>query len=155
MPELPDVELYVACLRPRIVGRSLDAVRLASPFLVRTVDPPLDAAIGRTVVGVRRLGKRIVVAFEEELFLVFHLMIAGRFRWRAPRARVPGKVGLAAFEFATGTLLLTEASSRKRASLHVVRGEEALETHDPGGIEVLESDVDRFRTVLTSESHTL
>jgi formamidopyrimidine-DNA glycosylase len=155
MPELPDVELYVACLRPRIVGRSLDAVRLASPFLLRTVDPPLDAAVGRTVVGVRRLGKRIVVGFEEELFLVFHLMIAGRLRWRAPRARVPGKVGLAAFDFATGTLILTEASSRKRASLHVVRGEAALAEHDPGGIEVLESDRETFRRVLTSESHTL
>ncbi len=155
MPELPDVELYVACLRPRIVGRSLDAVRLASPFLLRTVDPPLDAAVGRTVVGVRRLGKRIVVGFEEELFLVFHLMIAGRLRWRASRARVPGKVGLAAFDFATGTLILTEASSRKRASLHVVRGEAALAEHDPGGIEVLESDRETFRRVLTSESHTL
>jgi formamidopyrimidine-DNA glycosylase len=155
MPELPDVELYVACLTPRVVGRSLDAVRLASPFLLRTVEPPLDAAVGRTVVAVRRLGKRIVVAYEDELFLVFHLMIAGRLRWRAPRARVPGKVGLAAFDFATGTLILTEASSRKRASLHVVRGEAALAEHDPGGIEVLESDLEAFRSVLTSESHTV
>ncbi|MBI3767128.1 MAG: formamidopyrimidine-DNA glycosylase [Deltaproteobacteria bacterium] len=155
MPELPDVELYLECLAPRIVGRVLEHVRLGSPFLLRTVEPPLAAVAGTHVIAVRRLGKRIVIALEGERFLVFHLMIAGRFRWRPRGARIPGKVGLAAFEFSTGTLLLTEASSRKRASLHVVAGEEGLRALDPGGLEVLQSDLAAFRAVLVSESHTL
>ncbi len=155
MPEFPDVELYLECLAPRILGRPLRAVRLVSPFLLRTVDPPLGAVVGRDVVGLRRLGKRLVLACEGELFLVVHLMIAGRLRWRPPSARIPGKVGLAAFDFATGTLLLTEASSRKRAALHVVRGEEALHALDPGGLEVLAADLAAFHAALTSESHTL
>ena len=155
MPELPDVELYLECLAPRVLGQTLDGVRLASSFLLRTVEPPLEAVVGRHVVGLRRIGKRIVLAFEDELFLVFHLMIAGRFRWRPPAARIPGKVGLAALDFATGTLLVTEASSRKRASLHVVRGEDTLRALDPGGLEVLDSDLASFRKVLTSESHPL
>jgi formamidopyrimidine-DNA glycosylase len=155
MPELPDVELYLECLAPRIVGQVLERVRLGSPFLLRTVEPALAAVVGTRVVAVRRLGKRIVIALEGERFLVFHLMIAGRFRWRPRGARIPGKVGLAAFEFSTGTLLLTEASSRKRASLHVVAGEEGLRALDPGGLEVLQSDLAAFRAVLVSESHTL
>jgi len=155
MPEFPDVELYLECLAPRVLGQPLEGVRLASPFLLRTVEPPLAAAVGRKVEALRRLGKRIVVELEDELFLVVHLMIAGRLRWRPPRARIAGKVGLAAFDFPAGTLLLTEASSRKRASLHVVRGEEGLAALDPGGLEIFASDLAQFRAALTSESHTL
>ena len=155
MPELPDVELYRECLTARIVGHTLERVQLASPFLLRTVQPPLDRALGRTVVAVRRLGKRVVIALEGELFLVFHLMIAGRLRWRPRGAPIPRKVGLAAFEFSSGTLLVTEASSRKRASLHVVAGEDGLRALDPGGIEVLASDLAAFRAALLAENHTL
>ncbi len=155
MPELPDVELYRECLEARLVGQTLERVQLASPFLLRTVEPSLDEALGRRIVGVRRLGKRLVIAVEAELFLVFHLMIAGRFRWRPRGARVPRKVGLAAFEFSSGTLLVTEASSRKRASLHVVAGEDALRALDPGGIEVLDVDLAAFRAALVAENHTL
>jgi len=155
MPELPDVELYRECLTARIVGHTLERVQLASPFLLRTVEPPLDRALGRTVVAVRRLGKRVVIALEGELFLVFHLMIAGRLRWRPRGAPIPRKVGLAAFEFSSGTLLVTEASSRKRASLHVVAGEDGLRALDPGGIEVLASDLAAFRAALLAENHTL
>jgi formamidopyrimidine-DNA glycosylase len=155
MPELPDVVTYIDCLAPRIVGQKLVRVRIAAPFLLRSVDPPLTAVEGRTVVGLRRLGKRIVIGFEDELFLVLHLMIAGRLRWRAPGTRVPGKVGLAAFDFGSGTLTLTEASTRKRAALHVVRGEPALRAHDPGGLEVLDADADAFAAALRRESHTV
>ena len=155
MPELPDVEVYRECLTARIVGHTLERVQLASPFLLRTVEPPLDRALGRTVVAVRRLGKRVVIALEGELFLVFHLMIAGRLRWRPRGAPIPRKVGLAAFEFSSGTLLVTEASSRKRASLHVVAGEDGLRALDPGGIEVLASDLAAFRAALLAENHTL
>jgi formamidopyrimidine-DNA glycosylase len=155
MPELPDVELYRECLVSRIIGHGLERVQLASPFLLRTVEPSLDEALGRRVLGVRRIGKRLVLALEGDLFLVFHLMIAGRFRWRPRGARVPRKVGLAAFEFSSGTLLLTEASSRKRASLHVVAGEDGLRALDPGGLEILDADLAAFRTALVSESHTL
>jgi len=155
MPELPDVVLYIEHLTARVDGQPLERVRLGTPFLVRSVDPPLGEAEGRRVVGLRRLGKRIVFELEGELFLVFHLMIAGRFRWRPPGARVPGKVGLAAFEFPSGTLVLTEASSKKRASLHVVRGAAALAAHDAGGLEVLDADLSAFSAALTRESHTL
>ena len=155
MPELPDVVVYIEHLTTRVVGQPLERVRLATPFLVRSVDPPLREAEGRRVIGVRRLGKRIVLELDGELFLVFHLMIAGRFHWRPPRARPPGKVGLAAFEFPPGTLVLTEASSKKRASLYVVRGAAGLAAHDAGGIEVLEADLPAFRAALTRESHTL
>jgi formamidopyrimidine-DNA glycosylase len=155
MPELPDVELYRECLTARIVGQTLERVQLASPFLLRTVEPPLDQALGRSVVGVRRLGKRVVIALEGELFLVLHLMIAGRLRWRPRGARIPRKVGLAVFEFSSGALLVTEASSRKRASLHVVAGEDALRALDPGGIEVLDCDLASFRAALVAGNHTL
>src|SRR5689334_17693970 len=123
MPELPDVELYLAALRQRIVGQTLESVRLGTPFVLRSVEPPLEAVAGRKVHGLRRLGKRIVWEMGDELFLVFHLMIAGRFRWRDAGSAIPKKLGLAAFDFAGGTLVLTEAATQKRASLHVVRGE--------------------------------
>ena len=123
MPEFPDIELYLAALRPRIVGQPLEAVRLASPFLVRSIDPPVDALVGRRVRALRRLGKRIVWEMDDELFAVIHLMIAGRFRWKERGAAIPGKVGLAAFDFPAGTLILTEAGSKRQASLYVVRGE--------------------------------
>jgi formamidopyrimidine-DNA glycosylase len=155
MPELPDVVVYVESLERRIVGATLDAVRLASPFLLRTVDPPLAALIGNPVLGVERLGKRIAVGFPEDLFLVFHLMIAGRLRWRARGTKVPGRLGLAAFDFSSGTLLLTEAGSKKRAALHVVRGREALHALAPPGLEVLTADLDEFREAFLRERHTL
>ncbi len=155
MPELPDVVIYIEALRPRIVGQPLQAVRLASPFLLRSVDPPIAAAVGRRVVDLRRLGKRIVWCLEGDLFLVFHLMIAGRFRWGRRGARPPGKIALAAFDFPTGALLMTEASGKKRASLHLVRGEAALAEHDKRGLEVLEADTASFRAALSRESHTL
>ena len=155
MPELPDVVVYIEHLKARVLDQPLVRVRLGTPFLVRSVDPPLTEAVGRRVVGLRRVGKRIVFELEGDLFLVFHLMIAGRFHWRPPGARVPGKVGLAAFEFPTGTLMLTEASSKKRASLHVVRGAAAVAAFDAGGLEVLDADLGAFRAALTRESHTL
>lgn len=155
MPELPDVVVYVEALRARVIGQPLQRVRLASPFVVRSVSPPLSVLEGRPVRDVRRVGKRIVLAFASELFLVFHLMIAGRFRWARRGARPPGKIGLAAFDFSTGTLLLTEASSKKRAAVHVVQGETALTALDPGGLEVLDCDGASFRAVLVRETHTL
>jgi formamidopyrimidine-DNA glycosylase len=155
VPELPDVTVYVERLVPRIVGQSLVRARLRTPFLLRSVDPPLDAAFGRKVLAVSRLGKRIVMELEDELFLVLHLMIAGRLHWREPGAKVSGKIGLAAFDFSSGTLVLTEAGTKKRASLHAVRGAEPLRAHDPGGIEVLETDLASFRAALTREKHTL
>jgi len=155
MPELPDVTVYVDCLRPRIVGRPLERARVKSVFLLRTVDPPLKAALGRRVEHVGRMGKRVVVALEGDLFLVFHLMIAGRFRWGAPGAKLPGRYGLAAFDFPEGTLLLTEMGSRKRASLHVVEGRDALARHDPKGLEVMDATLDAFREALARENHTL
>jgi formamidopyrimidine-DNA glycosylase len=155
MPELPDVAVYVDCLRPRVVGQPLERARLRSAFLLRSVEPPLSEAGGRRVSEVSRLGKRIVFALEGDLFLVFHLMIAGRFRWRERGAAIPPKLGLAAFDFPAGTLLLTEAGSRKRASLHVVRGRGGLAEHDRGGLEVLDCGLDAFRAALRSRNHTL
>jgi formamidopyrimidine-DNA glycosylase len=155
VPELPDVELYVAALRHRIAGVRLDRVRLASPFVLRSVTPALADAHGRTVCSVSRLGKRIVMGLDEELFLVVHLMIAGRFRWKASGAAVPARFGLAAFDFSTGTLLLTEAGTKKRASLTVVQGAKNLAALDPGGIEVASATLETFREALTRESHTL
>src|SRR5881396_3757848 len=155
MPELPDVELYLSALRPRIVGQTLTRVRLGTPFLLRSVEPPLDAMFGRQVQGLRRLGKRIVWEMDDELFLVFHLMIAGRFRWRDPGAAIPKKLGLAAFDFAGGTLVMTEAATQKRASLHVVRGEQELARHNPGGLEVMSAGEDEFAATLRRENHTL
>ena len=155
MPELPDVQLYIEALEARIAGHVLEKVRLANPFVLRTVDPgPADLA-GKRVISLRRVGKRIVLGFEGELFLVIHLMIAGRFRWAGREAKVPGKIGLAAFDFDDGTLILTEAGSKRRASIHVLRGEKALRATDPGGIEPLEMTLDAFRGALTRERHTL
>ena len=155
MPELPDLTLYIEALRPRVVGQAVDVVRLISPFLLRSVEPPLDAIKGRCVQAVDRLGKRIVLRLEGETFLVFHLMIAGRFQWKKRGAKPAGKIGLAAFDFASGTLTLTEAGSKKRASLHVVHTETALRAHDPGGLEVLDADRAAFQRALQRENHTL
>ena len=155
MPELPDIVVYLDALAPRIVGQPLERARVTSPLLLRTADPPLPAAVGRTVTGLRRLGKRIVWEMEDQLFLVFHLMIAGRFKWRKRGAKPPGKIGLATFDFPTGTLLLTEASKKHRASLHVLRGAAGLAAHSRGGLDVLAADLPAFRAVLLSESHTL
>ncbi len=155
MPELPDVTVYVERLRTRIVGEPLRRARLGSPFVLRSVDPPLEAAESRSVRAVDRLGKRIVMAFDGDLSLVIHLMIAGRLRWRPPGAPIPRRRGLAAFDFPGGTVLFTEEGGTRRASLHVVGGAEALRRHDPGGLEVLEADAAAFRARLTGENHTV
>ncbi len=155
MPELPDIEAYVEALRARIVGQELQGIRLANPFLLRTVDPPLSSADGRRVVAIQRLGKRIVLGLEDDLFLVIHLMIAGRLHLKPPHSAVPRGFGLAALDFATSTLLLTEAGKKHRASLHVVHGREALAELDPGGIEVMGSSLEQFRDALHRENHTL
>ncbi len=154
MPELPDITLYLEALAPRVLNQPLERLRIANPFLLRTPDPPVSAIEGRTVIGLRRLGKRIVFEFEGGLSLVLHLMIAGRLRWRERGAAIPGKVGLAAFDFPTGTVVLTEAGSRRQASLHLVAAGE-LAHLDPGGLEVLESDLAAFSARLTRENHTV
>ena len=155
MPEYPDIIVYLERLRPRIQGQVLERVRLGSPFLLRTVDPPLANAEGKRVQDLRRLGKRVVLCLESELFLVLHLMIAGRLHWKERGAKLTRKVGLAAFDFPSGTLTLTEAGTKKRASLHLLRGEKALADLDPGGLEVLETDEATFRAALLRENHTL
>jgi formamidopyrimidine-DNA glycosylase len=155
MPELPDITIYVEALAARIVGQPLERVRLRSPFLVRTVDPPLATTHGKRVRGVSRLGKRIVLALDDDLYLALHLMIAGRLHWRPPGAAVPGKVGLAAFDFPDGALLLTEASTKKRAALHLVHGEADLRALDRGGIDVLAAEPAEFAAALRRENHTL
>ena len=154
MPELPDITVYIEALRPRVVSQVLERVRVTSPFLFRTVDPPIEEAQGKTVIDVRRLGKRIVLCLAKDLFFVLHLMIAGRLRWLARGAKPPGKIALAAFDFPTGTLVLTEASPKKRASLHLVRGEAALHSLDPGGLEVLGASPAAFAAALRRENHT-
>jgi formamidopyrimidine-DNA glycosylase len=155
VPELPDIELYLSALRPRIVGRTIERARVASPFFVRTYDPPIAAVDGRTIEAVSRLGKRLVFDLDSDLFIVVHLMIAGRLRWRDRGSAIPAKVGLAAFDFADATLLFTEAGSRKQASLHVVRGQAAVDAMDPGGAEIAALTVERFTALLTSGNHTL
>jgi formamidopyrimidine-DNA glycosylase len=155
MPELPDIEAYISALEPRIVGQPLERIRLASPFLLRTVQPPLSSAEGRTVEKLRRIGKRIAFGLGSDLWLVLHLMIAGRLHWRARDAKLAGRQTLAAFDFPHGSLVLTEAGSKRRASLHMVSGEEALLALDAGGIDVFAADVDSFRAALTAENHTL
>lgn len=155
MPELPDVMVYIEALQPRIGGETLDNIRIRSPFLVRSFEPPLKESFGKRVAAVFRLGKRIVIGLEDRLFLVLHLMIAGRLRWSQRAAGIPGRWGLAAFDFSTGSLLLTEAGSKKRASLYLVRGEDQLSNHNPGGLEILDSDLDAFRDKLVEEKHTL
>jgi formamidopyrimidine-DNA glycosylase len=155
MPELPDVVVYIEALDERVTGRRLERIRLASPFVLRSVDPPIRSAEGREVIGLRRLGKRIVLALDGDLFLVIHLMIAGRLRWLPAGGKLPGRLGLVAFDFSGGTLLLTEAGSKKRASLHLVRGEDGLAPFRRGGLEVLEADAAAFGEALRRESHTL
>ncbi|MCU0231463.1 MAG: formamidopyrimidine-DNA glycosylase [Acidobacteria bacterium] len=155
MPELPDLELYLACLRRRVEGVRVQRLRLTSPFLLRTADPPPAELAGRAVRGLERLGKRLVLAFEGDLFAVLHLMVAGRLRWEAAGAAIPGRLGLAAFDFDSGTLLVTEAGTKKRASLHLVRGRAELAAHDRGGLEPLEADAAAFAAALARENHTL
>ncbi len=155
MPELPDVTVYVETLAARTVGQELRGVRLKSPFLLRTFAPPLSSAFGKKVTSVQRIGKRIVLGVEGDLYLVIHLMIAGRLKWRPPGAAVPGKLGLASFDFPVGSVLLTEASTKKRASLHVVSGAAALEEFRRGGIEVEEATFEAFREALVRENHTV
>jgi formamidopyrimidine-DNA glycosylase len=155
LPELPDIELYLAALTPRVVGATLERMRVASPFFVRTVAPGPEDFAGYRLLALRRLGKRIVWAFEDGLFAVVHLMIAGRLRWRPPGAAIPAKLGLAAFDFGTGSVLFTEAGSRKRASLHLVRGEAAVAALDPRGADVMRMTLAEFASALTHENHTL
>ena len=155
MPEYPDIIVYLERLRPRVQGQVLQAVRMASPFLLRTVDPPLGEVVGKEVRELRRLGKRIVFGLDDDLFLVLHLMIAGRLHWKERGAKLARKLGLAAFDFPNGTLTLTEAGTKKRASLHVIRGEKALADLNPGGLEVLDADDKSFRAALLRENHTL
>jgi formamidopyrimidine-DNA glycosylase len=155
MPELPDILVYQNALNERVVGEPVERVRAVSPFFVRTFDPPLEAVVSKRVEAVTRLGKRIVLRLDDGLCLVIHLMIAGRFRWKdEPGAKLPGKIGLAAFDCPTGTLLITEAGSKKRASLHVVRGSEELAQHDRGGLEPLDTTLEQFRESLAFENHT-
>jgi formamidopyrimidine-DNA glycosylase len=155
MPELPDIAAYISALEARVLGQPLEHVRLVSVFLLRTVDPPLASVEGRTVVALRRVGKRVAIGVEGDVWLVLHLMIAGRLHWKPPQAKLAGRNALAAFDFPSGTLTLTEAGSKRRASLHVVRGEEGLYSIDPGGVEVFETDLDGFRAALTLENRTL
>lgn len=155
VPEYPDLTVYLSALGPRVVGRTLEGVRLGSPFLLRSVEPPLTATFGKKVLGLRRIGKRLVFELDGELFLVLHLMVAGRLSWKPKGAKLPGRVGLAAFDFDSGTLVLTEVSSKKRASLHVARGEPALKAFERGGLEVMSAHLDEFAAALRKENHTL
>ena len=155
MPELPDIALYLDALAARVVGKPLERLRIASPFLLRTADPPVADLVGRAIRDVRRLGKRIVLALEDDYFVVLHLMIAGRLHWKPVGAPIPRRAGLAAFDFPNGTVLLTEAGTKHRASLHILRGAAALAAHDPGGLDVLAATLEQFRSALTRESHTL
>ncbi|MGA7616241.1 MAG: DNA-formamidopyrimidine glycosylase family protein [Thermoanaerobaculia bacterium] len=155
MPELPDVAVYVDALEKRISGQTLLNIRFANPFVLRTVEPSKEELVGRRVTGLRRIGKRIVIGLSEELFIVIHLMIAGRFRWLAEGAKIPGKIGLAAFDFSSGTLVLTEAGSKRRASIHFIRGVDALRSLDPGGAEVFEISLEEFARIVRRENHTL
>ncbi len=155
MPELPDIVLYLEHLAPRVLNQTMERVVVRSPFVVRTFDPPISEAAGKRVLGLRRMGKRIVFELEGDLFMVVHLMIAGRFRWKAPGTKPPGKLGLAGFEFPSGVLLLMEAGTKRRASIYLVKGEESLLQFDRGGLEVLDTDGASFAARLRSESHTL
>src|SRR2546428_12327266 len=155
MPELPDVLLNIECLKPRPAGQPLKRGRWASPFVLRSVSPPISAINGKNIRGLRRLGKQIILEFEDELFLIIHLMIAGRFQWKEKGARIPGKLGLAAFDFPTGTLLLTEAGSKKRASVYIIQGERDLATFDRGALDGPPSSPEQFRAPLTRGNHTL
>lgn len=155
MPELPDITAYLTALHPRVVGKAMEQVRIASPLLLRTARPPLSAVEGKVVRELRRIGKRIVFCFDDELFLVLHLMIAGRLHWRPVDAKLGGRNNLAAFDFTDGSLVLTEAGTKRRASLHVVQGEAALHDLDPGGVDVFAISLSEFKTALTAENRTL
>jgi len=155
MPELPDIETYLAALAPRVLGRSITALRVRSPFVLRTVEPPVSSIPGHTVQTLRRLGKRIVFGLDDDLFLVIHLMIAGRLKWKAPGAALPTRIGLLALDFEHASLLLTEVSKKQRAAMHILRGTGALKQLDPGGIDVMTADVRSFGSTLTLENHTL
>ncbi|MET0691208.1 MAG: DNA-formamidopyrimidine glycosylase family protein [Candidatus Binatia bacterium] len=155
MPEFPDVTVYLEALTERVLHQPIQKIRIGSPFVLRSFEPPLSAAEGKKVLALRRVGKRIVFELEDDLFLIVHLMIAGRFHWKPKGAKIARKYGQAAFDFPHGTLLLTEAGTKKRASIHLVRGEDALQEHDPGGLEVFEATLAQFREALTSENHTL
>jgi formamidopyrimidine-DNA glycosylase len=155
MPELPDLTVYLDFLQSHIVGQTLERVRLASPFVLRTADPPPKAAEGKRVLGMRRLGKRLIFEFEDDLYLTIHLMIAGRFRWKERGAAITGKIGLAAFDFSNGTLLLTEASQKKRAAMYLIRGADALADFDRGGLEPLDATLEQFRSRLLIGNHTV
>jgi formamidopyrimidine-DNA glycosylase len=155
VPELPDIAAYISALQERIAGQPLQRVRIADPFLLRTADPPIASVDGRTVRELRRIGKRIAIGLDDDLWLVLHLMIAGRLHWKPPGAKLAGRTNLAAFDFPNGTLTLTEAGTKRRASLNVFRGEDALRSADPGGIDVFSADLDQFRAALTKENHTL
>src|ERR1700676_3231876 len=155
MPELPDISAYLSALEERIVGRPLEHVRIASAFLLRTAQPPLTDAEGRAVSELRRIGKRIAIGLDNDVWLVLHLMIAGRLHWRSRGAKLAGRNSLAAFDFPNGSLVLTEAGTKRRASLHVLTGEDNLRSVDPGGIEIFTSDFSSFRAALTAENRTL
>jgi len=155
VPELPDITVYIEALQQRVQGSVLDRVRLGGPFLLRTVTPPLSEAEGHTVTGLRRVGKRVAIGMDNGIWLVLHLMIAGRLHWQKPQAKIPGKRGLASFDFAHGSLMLTEAGSQKRASLHVVSGEAGLAALDAGGLEVMDASLSEFSARLTASNHTL
>jgi formamidopyrimidine-DNA glycosylase len=155
MPELPDIVTYISALESRIVGQPLERIRLGSPFLLRTAQPPIASVEGRTVRELRRIGKRIVIGVEDDLWLALHLMIAGRLHWRAREAKLAGRQSLAAFDFPNGSLVLTEAGTKRRAALHILSREESLRSVDPGGIDIFSSDLNSFRAVLTAENHTL
>jgi len=155
MPEYPDVTVYVEALSERVLNQPIQKIRIGSPFVLRSFDPPISAAEGKKVTALRRLGKRIVFGLEEDFFLIVHLMIAGRFHWKPKGARIARKYGQAAVDFPNGTLLLTEAGTKKRASIHLVRGEAGLKEHDPGGLDVFDTSLEQFREALTRENHTL
>ncbi len=155
MPELPDITAYISAMQPRVVGQTIQGIRIVSPFLLRTAQPPISAAEGKQVLAIERVGKRIAIGVEGDFWLVIHLMIAGRLHWRPPSAKVGGRNNLAAFDFQNGSLVLTEAGSKRRASLHVVAGREALQLMNPGGIEVFATDLIGFRAALSAENRTL
>jgi len=155
MPELPDITVYIEALERRVIGHCLQKTRIVNPFLLRTFDPPIEEAEGKQVESLRRIGKRIAFGLEGDLWLILHLMIAGRLHWQEPGAKLPGKRGLAAFDFEHGSLTLTEAGSKRRAALYFVQGEEALQEHNPGGLEIFDADVQQFAAALTLRNHTL
>ena len=155
MPELPDIVVYLEALQSRVVGQQLTNVRITSPFLLRTFEPPVESLIGKKAIALRRIGKRVVIGFEDDLWMVIHLMIAGRLHWKSAAAKMPGKIGLAAFDFTNGTLVLTEAGSKRRASLHVVSGAPQLKQLDPGGLDVFAMSFNEFVAQLTEENHTV